>query len=388
MSRKENLRLQAIVFFVVWAAFTTIYITQPVLPVLQSEFGVDEAHASRTISAVILGIALANLPFGTLADRKRIRPIILWGGLVISACSIFCAVTSEFSILVGARFIQGLFIPALTTCLVAFLARVLPVDRLNVVMGSYVSATVAGGLSGRLLGGWIHPPLHWRYAFVSAAIFLFTATCIAAQWLQDETRQSRSDRESSGFLQMLTRPDLLRIFSVSFGSFFVFSSIFNYLPFYLAAPPFNAPTQVITVLYLSYVVGIVTGPIAGALSNRMGNGAAMSLGAFLFASAIALTLIKSMIAVGLSLMLVCAGFFTVHASAAGALNRKITSGRGRANSLYVLFYYLGGFAGITSGGWAYIYGGWPGVASLGIVMLIIPFSAGLVEMRKTAREEQ
>ena len=26
-------------------------------------------------------------------------------------------------------------------------------------MGSYVSATVLGGLGGRLLGGWIHPPL-------------------------------------------------------------------------------------------------------------------------------------------------------------------------------------------------------------------------------------
>ncbi|MHC1727058.1 MAG: MFS transporter [Syntrophobacteraceae bacterium] len=385
MSRKEILRLQAIVFFVVWAAFTTIYITQPVLPVLQTEFRVDEAHASRTISAVILGIALANLPFGMLVDRIRIKPIILSGGLVISACSVFCAVTNNFSILVWARFIQGLFIPSLTTCLVAFLARVLPLDRLNVVMGSYVSATVAGGLSGRLLGGWIHPPLHWRYAFVSAAIFLFAATCIAAKWLKDEVPQPKTAKDSSGFLQLLTRPDLLRIFSVSFGSFFVFSSIFNYLPFYLAAPPFNAPTHIITVLYLSYVIGIVTGPVAGSLSNRMGNGAAMSLGAFLFAAAIGISLIKSFVAVSLSLMIVCAGFFTVHASAAGALNRKITSGRGRANSLYVLFYYLGGFAGITSSGWAYIYAGWPGVTSLGILMLILPFTAGFVEMRKEAK---
>ena len=35
------------------------------------------------------------------------------------------------------------------------------------------------------------------------------------------------------------------------------------------------------------------------------------------------------------------------AAAAGSLNRKLTSSRGRANSLYVLSYYLGGAVGIT-----------------------------------------
>ncbi|MGD8847455.1 MAG: hypothetical protein PVI54_18190, partial [Desulfobacteraceae bacterium] len=59
--------LQAIVFAVVSAGFTTIYLLQPVLPVLKSEFGIDENHASMAISAVILGIALSTLPFGWLA---------------------------------------------------------------------------------------------------------------------------------------------------------------------------------------------------------------------------------------------------------------------------------------------------------------------------------
>ncbi len=386
MSKRKAIGLQAIVFSLVWAALTTIYITQPVLPILQLEFGVNEARASRTISAVILGIALANLPFGILSDRFRIRPIIFLGGVVVSACSAFCATTSSFPVLVGARFIQGLFIPALTTCLAAFLARSLPIERLNVAMGSYVSATVAGGLSGRLLGGWMHPPLHWRYAFISASLFLFAATCIATKWLKDEVRPSKHPREPSGFLKLLSRPDLLRIFSVAFGSYFVFSSIFNYLPFYLAKPPFNTPTHIITLLYLSYIIGIVTGPIAGGLSNRMGNGAAMSLGSILFALAIGLTLIKSLVAIAVGLMMVCAGFFTVHASAAGALNRKITVDRGRANSLYVLFYYLGGFAGITASGWAYLHAGWLGVAGLGILVLGIPFAAGIVEARQSRSE--
>ena len=145
MKTGSAIGLQIQVFCLVSAAFSTIYITQPVLPVLQAEFQINESLASVSISAVILGIALANLPFGVLADRLRVRPIIIAGGSVITTCGLLCAFTHKFILLVVARFIQGLFIPALTTCLVAFLARSLPAERLNVAMGSYVSATVAGG---------------------------------------------------------------------------------------------------------------------------------------------------------------------------------------------------------------------------------------------------
>ena len=208
MQTGSFLTLQALIFALVTAAFTNIYITQPVLPVLSAEFGINESTASFTVSAVILGIALSNLPFGRLADRYSIRPIILTGGLIIAIAGFFCAVTGSFWLLTGARFLQGLFIPGLTTCLAAFLAKNLPSERLNVAMGSYVSATVVGGLGGRLLGGWIHPPLHWRYAFVSASILLLTAVVIAVFRLPSERAGKKTDEDELGFIQLLLRADL------------------------------------------------------------------------------------------------------------------------------------------------------------------------------------
>ncbi len=55
-----SLRLQCIVFALVFASFTNIYITQPVLPILQSEFAADMVLVSFSVSAVILGILNAN----------------------------------------------------------------------------------------------------------------------------------------------------------------------------------------------------------------------------------------------------------------------------------------------------------------------------------------
>jgi YNFM family putative membrane transporter len=151
------MKMPLTVFALVAASFANIYITQPVLPVLQKEFGVDLVRVSFTISAVILGIAVSNLFFGALSDRLSIRPIIGWGGMAVALGGIVCAITHNVWVLIAARFVQGLFIPALTTCLAAYLAKTMPPTQLNVVMGSYVAATVLGGLGGRLLGGFIHP---------------------------------------------------------------------------------------------------------------------------------------------------------------------------------------------------------------------------------------
>jgi hypothetical protein len=40
--------MQAVVFALVAAAFLTVYVTQPVLPILRAEFGVTPAIASRS----------------------------------------------------------------------------------------------------------------------------------------------------------------------------------------------------------------------------------------------------------------------------------------------------------------------------------------------------
>ena len=373
--------LQAVVFSLVVAAISNIYLTQPVLPVLQAEFGVSPSQASYTVSAVILGIALANLPFGWLADRVPVRSLILSGGVVVCAAGLCCAAAHSLPLLVVARFLQGLFVPALTTCLAAYLSANLPVERLNVVMGSYVAATTAGGLGSRLLGGML-PPLYWRYAFVSAAALLAGATVIAVWRLPPGRGPDKGRSGGEGFLTLLTHAELRRIFLVAFGGFFVFSSLLNYLPFYLSGAPFHASTRLITLLYLSLLMGILIAPLSGKLSNRIGNGGTMILGSLLFALAIALTLIKSLVTILAALVLACAGFFSIHAAAAGSLNRKLTSSRGRANSLYILAYYLGGAAGITLSGYAYGLAGWPGVAALGIAVLALPFATGLAERRQ------
>jgi YNFM family putative membrane transporter len=371
--------VQAVVFALVAATFLTVYVTQPVLPILSREFGVTPGVASLTVSAAVLGIALANLPFGVLADRFAIRPIVLAGGVTVALASVICALTHSIGVLIAARFVQGLFIPAMSTCLAAYLSRTLPPHRLNVVMGWYVSATVTGGMGGRLLGGFVFPAEHWRLAFIAAATIVLGAVGAALRWLPRDPPPPRRAEESTGFLRLLSRPELLRMFSVGFFAFFVFSAVFNYVPFYLSGPPLYASVRAITLLYLAYVVGIAAGPFAGRLTNRFGTGITLILGSVVFAAAIGLTLIPSLPVIAVSLAAICGGFFAMHAAAVGSLNARLSGSRGRANSLYVLLYYLGGASGISATGAAYARWGWRGAAGIGLAALLVPLSVGVVE---------
>lgn len=385
MSKYAHLRLQLVVFALVAASFTNVYITQPVLPVLQAEFAATTPQVSFTVAAVVLGIALANLPFGVLVDRLPIRPIILTGGILVALGGLICAMTDNLWILIGARFLQGLFIPALTTCIAAYLAKTLPIERLNVVMGAYVSATVVGGLGGRLLGGWIHPPLHWRYAFVSAATLILVATFLAYKQLPKQPRIETPAGEQPRFSTLLRRWDLVRIYLAAAGGFFIFSSVFNFLPFRLSAAPFSFSTELITLLYLVYIMGIFMGPLSGRISNRIGSGNTLIGGTLLLGASVALTLLPSIVAIILGLLGLCTGFFAVHAAAVGSLNRRLTGGQGRANALYVLFYYVGGWIGITSSGFAYTEWGWQGVVLTCLLLLILPLVTGVGERRDARR---
>lgn len=383
----DRLTYRLLILGLVVAAYSNIYVIQPVLPVLQQEFAASKSGVSLTISGLIVGIALSNLPIGMLADRFAIRPLLVGGGLALAVGGMGAALAPDLRWVVVGRFVQGLALPALITCLAAFLSRTLPAPRLRPVLGAFVAAQVAGGLLGRLLGGWLHSLWHWRFALAAVSLLTGMLAMAAATVLPDPGHGPSTRHDRIGTIELLRRLDVTAMYAVAFSAFFVFSSIFNYLPFRLREPPLDASTATITATYLTYVVGIAAGPLAGRWSHRFGGGMTIAAGTLLATGGILLTLIASLVWIVAGLLLLCAGFFAVHAAAAGLLNARVATGKGRANGLYVLFYYVGGFLGITTGGYAYERGGWLGVVGLGIAALVVPLAVGLYRNRDSAMEE-
>lgn len=376
---------QTVVLALVSAAFCSIYLTQPNLPTLQLYFDTDLPTVSATVSVLILGLALANIPFGMAADRLPIKPLIAVGGFTLCLSILWCARAQSIEELTTARFISGLCIPALTTCMVAWLSQTQPANRLPMVMGNYVAATVLGGFGGRIIGGVIFPPDMWRWSFVLVAVLIGLST-LAALWVLPKGPDSSNRVGSNGsLLALLKKPELLMLYACGGAGLGLFATVFNYLPYRLASPPFELSSSAATGFYGTYLIGIVAAPLAGQFSGRWGSGKTLLGGVSLLALGLCGLYINQLLLTLLALLVLSAGYFTMHSAAVGTLNSKLAKGqgRGRANSLYILFYYIGGSIGIQVGGHVYQWGGWQALVSFCLMLLIIPLCTATLEVRRS-----
>ena len=371
------------VLALVSAAFCSIYLTQPNLPYLQAYFGSDLPSVSATVSTLIFGLALANIPFGIAADRWPIKPLLGFGAAVLCGSVLWCATAQSIEELTLARFVSGLSIPALTTCMVAWLSQTQAPERLPVVMGNYIAATVLGGFGGRIISGVLFTPEMWRWSFVFVALLIAVAAC-AALWLLPPAPVKKLQSHRGSFLELLKRPELLMLFICGGAGLGLFATVFNYLPYRLSAPPFELSSNMATGFYASYLIGIVTAPVAGKLSSRFGGGLTLLGGATIITVGLCILFIDHIGTTMVALLILSAGYFTMHSAAVGTLNSKLAvgQGRGRANALYILFYYIGGSLGIQVGGYFYQAGGWSQLLLFCLCLLVLPLATAAMEIRR------
>jgi YNFM family putative membrane transporter len=246
---------------------------------------------------------------------------------------------------------------------------------LGPAVGSYVAASVLGGLTGRVASGWIASHFSWRGPFVVfGAVTLLAAFGMALHLPTTPRRESRSF--GNAFREMAAHLKDRRIVGgllIGGSVFFGFIAIFTYLPYYLTAPPFGLSTAKVSGVYLVYTAGIATSWLAGRASARFGRRAIMA-GGFLVAAAAALgTLAGSLEAIVLSLVALCVGMFMVQGTAPAFVNATAREAKGGAGALYTTFYYLGATFGSVLPGYAWQIWGWPGV----VAACVASFATGL-----------
>jgi MFS transporter, YNFM family, putative membrane transport protein len=363
-------------FFATVGVFADLYITQPVLPLVSNEFGVTAPTAALTISVVVLMIALVSNAYGPLADAWGRKPVMVASCAALAVPTLLCAVAPTFAVLVGLRALQGLLMPGVAAVAVAYLGDEYAGAALGPAVGSYVAASVLGGLTGRVASGWIASHFSWRGPFLVFGVLTVLGAVGMALHLPTSHRR-RSASVGSAFREMAGHLRDRRIVGglvVGFTVFFGFIAIFTYLPYLLTAAPFGLSTAKVSGVYLVYVAGIATSWLAGRLSERFGRRAIMA-GGFLVAATAALgTLSGSIGSIVLSLVALCIGMFMVQGTAPAFVNATARDAKGGAGALYTTFYYLGATFGSVLPGYAWQAWGWPGV----VAACLASFAAGLL----------
>jgi YNFM family putative membrane transporter len=362
------------------ACYADMYVTQPVLPLLSREFGIAPAQAGLSVSAVVLAIALASSFYGPLSDALGRKRVMVGSAALLVLPTLLCARASSFGALLVLRAAQGVLIPGVTAVSVAYAGDHVERHELPAVVGGIIAASVAGGLVGRVVSGLVASVAGWRAGFVVFGAVTGLAALLLARGLRAHERADRIAWRGAyaGMLAHLADRRLLGAFLIGATLFFGFIGIFTYLPYHLTEPPYRLSTALVSSVYVVYLAGVVTSPVAGRLAARRSPRLLMAIGLAVAIAGMLATLLRPLGAVVAGLVVLCVGMFTAQAVAPSFVNTSARSAKGGANALYLAFYYVGGTLGSVLPGLAWQAWRWPGVVAVCAGSLVLGIVADAV----------
>jgi predicted MFS family arabinose efflux permease len=349
-------------------AFLDLYCTQPLLPLFARIFSASETAVSMTISAPTLGVAISALllaMFGERIDRKR---IIISAMSALAVATALTATASTLTTLAIWRFVQGLLTPGVFIITIAYITEEWLPIQVPRVMSIYVAGTVFGGFIGRVAGGSLATHFGWQSTFLILGGAGAVGALAAYKLLRPPRARKDALKQVSQWAPLLANvrnPRLLVTFGIGFCMLFTLVSVFSYITFYLAAPPFDLSTAALSGLFSVYLVGLVVTLAAGTVLARVGLRYGMLTAVSLCLLGVGLTLIPSLVSVGIGLSLASSGVFVSQTCANSFLREAAPAGsRVSAAGLYICSYYIGGTVGGILPGLLWKAGGWPGCVAM------------------------
>ncbi|AVZ74922.1 MFS transporter [Streptomyces lunaelactis] len=374
------------------ATFALLYSTQALLPAVSADFGVSASAASWTVSAATGALALFVLPLSALSERFGRRTLMTVSLAVAVVIGLLVPLAPSLEWLVALRAVQGAALAGLPASAMAFLAEEVRPKALIAAIGLFVAGNSIGGMSGRIVTGWVAQLWGWRAALAAVGLMAVVCALVFRAMLPKArhfTPRSQGPRALAKTVRgHLADPLLLRLYAIGALFMTVFGAVYTVIGYRLVEAPFSLPQGVIGSIFLVYLVGTVSSAAAGKLVARLGRRGALYLAVTTTTAGLLLSLADSLPAVLLGLVLITAGFFAGHAVASSSVSRTAKTGRAQASALYQSAYYLGSSAGGTLGAIAFHSGGWAGTVLLGLLAVLGVVSITLYGTRVARAEHR
>jgi MFS transporter, Spinster family, sphingosine-1-phosphate transporter len=150
--------------------FIDRYILAGVQPLVQKEFGVNDAQIGLLTTAFFFVYMIAAPLTGWLGDRYPRKPLIVIGALVWSIATLFTAWVHSYQTLLIRHAIVGIGEATFSIFAPALLADFYPEAQRNRVLSIFYITIPVGGALGYLIGGVLGQQYGWRIPFFVAAL--------------------------------------------------------------------------------------------------------------------------------------------------------------------------------------------------------------------------
>ncbi|GGU87821.1 MFS transporter [Streptomyces albospinus] len=374
------------------ATFALLYSTQALLPAISGDLNVSPDQASWTVSAATFGLALGVIPLSAVSERFGRRALMTASLSVAALIALLVPFAPTLGVLIALRAVQGVALAGLPASAMAFLAEEVRAKALVGAIGLFVAGNSIGGMSGRIVTGWVAQAWGWRAALGAVGV-LAVVCAVAFRLLVPKARHFAARSVGPRTLARtlgghLSDPLLRRLYGIGALFMTVFGAVYTVIGYRLVAEPFNLPQGIVGSIFIVYLVGTVSSAAAGKLVGRMGRRGALYLAVGTTSTGLLLTLAASVAAVLAGLVLITAGFFAGHAVASSSVSRTAKTARAQASALYQCAYYIGSSLGGALGAVAFRAAGWQGTVLLGLAAMVGAASITLYATRKAAAERR
>jgi EmrB/QacA subfamily drug resistance transporter len=310
------------------------------LPTIRRDFGTDVATVEWVIAIFPLMSCGFLLTFGRIGDLRGQKPVYVWGIATFVACSALSGLAPSVAMLILFRALQALGASMIISSGPAILTGAYPQSQRGRVLGLQVLTVYLGSMIGPALGGWLTDRFTWRAVFDINVPIGLVALVLSAKFISREIPANKPERFdfagaalflatfsvllialNQGHTYGWTSPYIVRMFAAAALLLAVFvliesrtgsplldlslfraptfslsvtSAICNYMamttmtflmPFYLIQGHGLSSSSAGLLMTVQPLVMVISAPLAGAISDRVGTRWPAMLGMALLAVA-------------------------------------------------------------------------------------------------------
>ena len=350
MQQKYNLTT---IMFSAIVIISTLYITQPIQPLLINEFQISTTQVTLFTSVILFALAIAPIFYGYLLEKFDTKLILIASLMLLGVFQCLLSFTQQYSTFLILRICEALMIPAALTATMTSLTRI---DSKNKYIGLYVASTVFGGVLSRVGGGFLTTLFSWRFTFIALGISTLLIAFLAFKLPHTNTKIQSSKITFAIILDFLKDKRFLLLYSGAFLILFCFQGILNFMPHYITSlNPQITPAQ-IGFMYFGYIVGIITAILSKKITRFFkGEIKTIALGFFIFGASCWMMLFGDFWQLFFAIFTLCFGMFIINSVLSSFINTISKNKKGITN---LAFYYAGGTLGTTLPTYIYHPFGW------------------------------
>lgn len=243
----------------------------PLIPLVTAELGLSYAAAGTIQTAYFWTYTLVQMPVGMIADRWGVRPVMLGCMTILTLGALAFAGSGSYLAAIAARMLVGVGAAAVWVPGLRLVSEWFPASERGRATGLIGAGGGAGGTLGFVLVPLMAAAWGWRAAYALAAVPAALTLVLIAVLLPGTAAGGAARSAPTGSLRRVLAARALWPFNLtvlcSYGSYF---SFITFLPAFLVSDLGMSPARAGLVSGLIPAATIVSWPLAGLVSDRLG----------------------------------------------------------------------------------------------------------------------